>query len=419
MSFFQIRVVGILALLNMLEGFDILVISFTASTISDEWGLSSTSVGILFSSGLAGMAIGSVFLAPLADKFGRRAVILSSLFIVTIGMLLAGLTNTFVQLAIVRFLTGLGVGGALASINVMVAEYSSDKYRGMAISLVQIAYPVGAMLGGAVAALIIVQYGWREVFFVGAGLSIVMIPVVIYFMPESVDYLLVKQPKNALQRVNYLLKRMGHAEVSELVQPVASSGSENNIKESIWSDKYRRTTLLLWLTFFMTMFSLYFVMNWIPKLLVSTGGSTREGISGGLILQIGGITGQLLLGYLASKLKLSKIISFYAFASAIALALFGLYSNELSIAMYVGALVGFFLFGTITGLYALTPMLYEPTLRSTGMGWAIGIGRTGAIISPLLTGVLLDMGWAISTVFFLFAIPVIVAMVSVQLVSKE
>lgn len=425
MSNFQVVAIFILAILNMLEGFDALVISFTGPTIQQEWGLTSTALGALFSAGLMGMAVGSMFLAPLADRYGRRAVILGSLVTVTLGMLISALATSVLEMAVIRFLTGLGIGSALASINIMVAEYSSDKRRGISISVVQIGYPIGAILGGIVAAIIISEYGWQPVFVTGALMSALMIPVVYWRLPESIDYLVARQPENALQGVNHLLTKMGHENVDVLPEKEAKDSGGNAISSvllslrNIWTEEFRHSTLLLWMGFFAIMFSLYFVMNWVPKLLIHAGLSTQEGISGGLVLHIGGITGQLVLGFLSAKMRLNKLLSVYAFVAAIALMVFGVYTGQLNMALIMAGCVGFFLFGTITGLYALTPRIYPATVRSTGMGWGIGIGRIGAILSPSLAGVLLDAGWSLSTLCFVFALPMIVVSVVVILMRNK
>jgi MFS transporter, AAHS family, vanillate permease len=419
MSRFQMVAVLICMLINMLDGFDVLVMAFTAHSISEEWGLSGKTLGILFSSGLFGMAFGAMFLGPLADKYGRRALIITCLVIITTGMLLSSFTESLYQLATMRVITGTGIGGALASVNIITAEYSSDKRRGLAISLVQIGYPLGGILGGGVASLLISDAGWRSVFVFGAALSAIMIPVVMWRLPESIDYLLAKRPSGALQRINHLLRGMRHNEISALPEPELQVIKHKASLRALWGKDLRAATILMWTTFFMVMASLYFVLSWTPKLLVHAGLSTQQGISGGMILHLGGITGQLVLGFISARLNLQKLTGTYMILAAIFISVFAVYSNDLTLAMYAAAFVGFFLMGSITGLYALSPKLYPTDIRTTGMGWAIGIGRIGAIISPFMAGILLDQAWTTSSLFFVFATPMVIAMLAILFIHPD
>ena len=180
----QIIAVAMCVVINMLDGFDVLVMAFTAPEIAREWQLEPQSLGILFSSGLLGMALGSLFIAPLADRVGRRRIILLCLLTISLGMAASAFMNSVASLVSTRIVTGLGIGGMLASITTITAEYSSDARRGFSISLVQSGYPIGATIGGSIAAVLIVQYGWREVFMFGALCSALMIPLVYLLLPE-------------------------------------------------------------------------------------------------------------------------------------------------------------------------------------------------------------------------------------------
>ena len=419
MSRFQIIAVIICMLINMLDGFDVLVMAFTASSISDEWQLSGKSLGLLFSSGLVGMAIGAMFIAPLADVYGRRSLIIACLVIITIGMFLSSFTESLYQLAAMRVFTGTGIGGALASVNIITAEYSSNKRRGIAIAMVQTGYPLGGILGGGIASLLITETGWRSVFVFGAALSAIMIPVVLWRLPESIDYLLAKRPTGALQRINHLLGCMKHEPIASLPEVKSETAPQKANLFSLWTPDYRAATTLMWLTFFMVMASLYFILSWTPKLLVHAGLSAQQGISGGMILHLGGMIGQLALGFMSARFGLQKLMTCYMFLAAVFISVFSVYSNNLTIAMYTASLVGFFVMGSITGLYVLSPKLYPPEIRTTGMGWAIGVGRIGAILSPFIAGVLLDLNWGTTSLFFVFAIPMFIAMLAVVFIYTE
>lgn len=342
MTGFQIFAIGMCALINMLDGFDVLVMAFTASSIGEEWGLSGKSLGTLFSSGLAGMAIGAMFLSSYADVYGRRNLILFCLAIITLGMLLSSLTQSLQQLAACRLLTGIGIGGALASVNIITAEYSSNKRRGLAIATVQTGYPLGGIIGGGVAALLISESGWRSVFVFGGALSLIMIPIVMLRLPESIDYLLHKRPKDSLEKINKVIQKMGYSAISELPAVETTSTQLKASVKSLWLPRYRSATILMWTGFFMVMASLYFVLSWTPKLLEIAGLSKGQGISGGMILHIGGISGQLFLGYIAGRFKLRKVMVVYMFLATVFTCVFGFFSDNLSVSMYLAGVSGFF-----------------------------------------------------------------------------
>lgn len=416
MSRMQIVAVAVCITLNMLDGFDVLVVAFTASAISADWGLSGAQLGVLLSAGLFGMAGGSLFVAPWADRFGRRAIILFCLGVITVGMFLSALAQDMTQLAALRVLTGLGIGGMLASIGVITAEYSSNKWRSTNVSLQTTGYPVGATIGGAIAAVLIAHYGWRSAFVFGAIASALMFPFVLRYLPESMDFLLARRPPGALERINDLLRRMGRAQIAELPAPAkVIEPQSQNLIGGLFSGHMARSTLLIWSSFFLLMFSFYFVMSWTPRLLVSVGLSAQQGITGGVLLNLGGIFGGSLFAYLASRIALRRLTCIYLGMTAVFVILFGLLATALATAFVIALAIGIFLFGAMAGLYSLAPVLYPASVRTTGMGWAIGIGRIGAILSPMIAGLLVDAHWTTASLYVAFALPLLAAVVSVRL----
>lgn len=410
----QIIAVGMCVVINMLDGFDVLVMAFTAPEIAREWQLEPQSLGILFSSGLLGMALGSLFIAPLADWMGRRRIILICLVIISLGMLASAFMNSVASLVSTRIITGLGIGGMLASITTITAEYSSDVRRGFCISLVQSGYPIGATIGGSIAAVLIVQYGWREVFIFGAVSSALMIPLVFLLLPESLDYLITRQPKAALERINELLRRLGKGVLDSLPDPSGLLKPARMPVLGLLTPNLVKTTVLIWLAFFMVMMSFYFVLSWTPTLLTEAGLNVEQGISGGVLVNIGGIIGGVSLGYLTARFTVTKLVAWFMVMCAIAMAAFGLSQSGLTLMLVFGFVIGFFVFGSMIGLYAITPNSYDTSIRNTGMGWAIGVGRIGAVVGPLIAGFLLNRGWSGADCFVVFAVPLIIAMIAVS-----
>ena len=411
MSRFQIVSVAICVVLNMLDGFDVLVMAFTAPAVSADWGLRGAELGFLLSAGLFGMAGGSLFLAPWADRFGRRAIILFCLVVICVGMFLSTVAQGAGQLAAFRVLTGVGIGGMLASLNVITSEYSSKKWRSTAISIQVIGYPIGATIGGTIAALLIAQHGWRSAFLFGAIASLAMIPLLIWRLPESLDFLIATRPAKALQRVNKLLQGMGREPVTQLpdAPPTEQRFVRGNPLSQLFAGGLVRSTLLIWISFFLLMFAFYFVLSWTPKLLVAAGMSNQQGITGGVLLNLGGIIGGVLFAYLSARLNLKRLAATYLIITAGTLILFALFATDLDMAFFIAILIGAFIFGSMAGLYSLAPALYPVGVRTTGMGWAIGIGRIGAMIAPAIVGFLIDGGWKTSDLYYAFAVPLVIA----------
>lgn len=408
MSGFQVLAVTVCLAINMLDGYDVLVMSFTAPFVAEDWALSQTVTGWLLSASLIGMALGSLFLAPLADLYGRRRMTLISLTAVTAGMLASAAAANYPQLIALRFFTGLGIGAMLASLTVVVSEYSSDRRRTLALIILQAGFPAGAMVWGIVAAPIILGYGWRWAFVFGGVLSGLMIPVAMAFLPESLDYLLSSRPPNTLEKVNRTLKRMGKTMVRELGTVTQAKPARAKLNH-LFRHGRGRNTLLIWVCFFCTLLVFYFFMSWTPKLLIDAGLSEQVGLSGGIILNAGAILGGLALGLLASRIRLNWLQSGYALIGGVLMIAFGAYAGELFTALALAFLVGLFGTGCIMGAYAAVPQMYPPEMRTTGTGMAIGVGRWGGVAAPTVAGVLLDAGWTGPDLYLIFAIPLFMA----------
>jgi benzoate transport len=414
MTAHQIVAVVVCVGLNMLDGFDVLVMSFTAAGVSAEWKLSGAQLGVLFSAGLVGMAVGSLFIAPRADRFGRRTVVMASVAIVTLGMLLSGVAQSYVQLGLLRALTGLGIGGILASATVLVAEYSSDKWRNTASYLYTSGYSIGATVGGAIAAVLIGRSGWRAAFEFGAVASFVMLPIAYWGLPESLDFLVTRRPADALRKLNRLLLAMHHTAVDTLpaidavavavpgasgAGPGAPVGSDPGSLRRLFAPHLARSTLLIWIAFFFMMGGYYFVFSWTPKLLTSGGMTAQQGITSGVLLSLGGIVGTVLFAFIARGIEVRWLISF----CLVVMGVFAMMNHDLAVALTAGVALGAMSTSAMAGFYALTPALYAASLRTTGMGWGIGIGRLGAILAPLATGMLIDRGWHSVQLYWVFA----------------
>ncbi|WP_151830836.1 MFS transporter, partial [Acinetobacter ursingii] len=264
MSRYQWFVITICLCLNIIDGFDVMVMAFTAPSVAAEWSLSGAQIGLLLSSGLFGMAAGSIFLAPLADRIGRRLLILICLVIAGLSMIACAFVHSHSLLAALRFITGIGVGGILASSNVLASEYANTRWRSLAVSLMSTGYGIGATLGGILSLVLIEHLGWRSIFMAGGLTTIFMLLVSLWLLPESIDYLFAKKPKQALEKVNAVMQRMGLSTLLVLPHYEKSHKNKGGEIAKLFQGQLGFQTFCLWGAFFMVMFGFYFVMSWTP-----------------------------------------------------------------------------------------------------------------------------------------------------------
>ena len=417
MSRLQIRVVVVCLLLNMADGFDVLVMSFAAPAVADDWGLSGGEIGLLLSAGLVGMAAGSLFLAPVADRLGRRPVLVWSAVLVTVGLALSALAGDYTQLALLRVVTGLGIGAMLPSLTVLVAEYAPPHRRTAVIGWLSVGYPIGGTVGGALAALVIAGYGWRAAFVLGAVLTAILVLLVVVSVPESMAFLARRGTAAARERLERLRARVNlpEAESSETAQGTSTRMSWR----PLFRDGGAVRTIALCVAFAFLMAGFYFVNTWTPRLLQTSGLSTQQGISGGILINLGGILGCVLVALLGMRLAPRPLAVGSALLGAAALTAFGLWASSLESALVLAVVLGIALNAGVVGLYALIPGEFPAEVRTTAAGLGIGLGRVGAIVAPLVTGALVDGGWPIPTIYFLFAVPVLLAAVAAGLVRRR
>ncbi|RSZ61691.1 MFS transporter [Corynebacterium hylobatis] len=412
MSAYQWYIVGLATFLNALDGYDVLAMAFTANSVTEEFGLSGSQLGSLLSAGLIGMALGALILGPLADRFGRRNILIAALVINTIGLALSATAGSATELGLWRVVTGLGIGGILATVTVITSEYSNNRNRGMAVSIYTAGYGLGATLGGLLAAQIIPVFGWRSVFAAGAALTLVSIVFVIVSLPESVDYLRAKRPAGAEAHMLKIAQRIGKPGITGFATPAPGAETRKVRLTDLVTGDFRSTTLKLWAAFFFIMFGFYFANSWTPKLLVESGMTENQGIIGGLALTLGGTFGSLLYGLITVKYNARHTLMVFSVLSAITLVVFITTTSIPALAFFSGVLVGMLINGCMAGLYTVTPQSYPSELRSSGVGWGIGIGRFGAILAPITVGALLDGGWSPTALYSGVAVVVVLAAVA-------
>ncbi len=262
--------------------------------------------------------------------------------------------------------------------------------------------------------LAISRFGWRSAFAIGGLLSLAMVPVAAWRLPESLDFLLARQPAGALKRVNILLAGLRQPPTSALPSGSPTQSRATARLASQLALLVTPTTALAWCVFFSTIAGFYFIVSWTPRLLVAAGLSTTQGLAGGVLLNLGGIAGCGLYAGATSRVDARRLLFFVLIATAILVCAFGLGVSDLSVALGTALLVGTMANAAMAGLYAVGPTLNPAAVRATGMGTAIGIGRAGAILAPVVSGALLDRGWTPTNLYLLFAVPFAVAAIAVR-----
>lgn len=396
MSVLQIVAVAVTIGLNALDGFDVLAISFASPGIAREWGIDRAALGFVLSMELIGMGVGSIALGGLADRIGRRRTLLGCLVVMAIGMLMATQAKNVYALSVWRVVTGFGIGGLLAAINAVAAEFASARRRALSVSLMAIGYPLGAVAGGSIAAALLKQGDWRSVFWFGAAATACYIPLVYFLVPESIEWLCQRQPAKALANVNRTLIRMRHAPVDEL--PVVTAKARNLSVADLFSPQLVKITLLMSFAYFLHIISFYFIVKWVPKIVVDLG-YTVPAAAGVLVwLNVGGATGGATLGLLSLRYSLKGLTIGVLVMSTVMLAIFGHGQSDLAHVALVCAITGFFTNAGIVGLYGILAQVFPTNLRASGTGFAVGTGRAGSVLAPIIAGFLFTAGYSLQYV---------------------
>jgi MFS transporter, AAHS family, 4-hydroxybenzoate transporter len=411
MSSYQIIIVSICFVLNMNDGIDVLVVSFSGADIAKEWALSKTQLGAIFSAGLFGMTAGCLLLAPFGDKIGRRKIFLISLSLITAGMFGVYFTDTYIQIITCRVLTGLGIGGILPTMASTASEFSSNKRRDFNVSLVQAGWPFGAIFTGFFCAWAIPQFGWRFAFLFAAFISMVMLVGVYFFMSDSLEFLIKKQPINALNKINNLLNKMGHPPLTSL--PEKSKLLEKQPITRLFENEFKLDTIKIWIGVFFGFLTLYTLMSWVPNIAKESGMPFQMATYVGIAMNVGAAIGSGTLGLFAAKFGLKRTVMFALFCAFIVMQIFGNITLNLGLIFSIIFLIGIFVQGGFNGMWPVISRVYPSEIRSTGVGFSFGIGRFGAIIGPYIFGMFSDMGFSTAALFIVFSVPLLVTLLCV------
>ncbi|WER50347.1 MFS transporter [Cupriavidus sp. WKF15] len=413
----QILIVAICILITMIDGYEIIVMPFVIPTLAKTWSLSPVEAGYLLSASVLGMALGAILVSPLADRIGRRTQILVCLGFITAGMLLSATSSTLAELIAYRTFAGLFIGGVIASINVLVSEFSSDKHRGVVMGLYGIGLPLGSALAGLIVTPLLASHGWRAPFIFGGMLTLLMMVLVFFVLPESVEYLVDKRPRRALEKYNAIAARLGFPQ-SQALPPASMQAVRNVALRAIFGGGMLRRTICLWIGYAGLTAAFYFANTWTTKIIADSSGNPAFGVRAGMMLMVGGVAAALLFAALSLRFRPVLVTAGVLFGGALSFALYATQIHNVSMALSLAVLVGLFVNGGIVAFYAISPSVYPAVARGTGVGLMIGFGRSIAVIVPIWTGYMLAHGWTPLHLYQFFGGVLAIAGVSIVVLDR-
>jgi MFS transporter, AAHS family, 4-hydroxybenzoate transporter len=410
-SALQKRILALCFLVVAIDGFDTALVGFIAPAVQGTWKLGPAQLTPLMMSGLFGLLIGSFVFGPLSDRFGRKKLLLTTTFLFGIMSIAAGFSETITQLTILRFLTGLGLGGALPNAITLCSEYAPTQRRASLVALMVCGFTVGMAASGFIATAIIPTLGWQWVLFIGGALPLLLVPVLAAQLPESAQFM-VKIGGRAGE-IRSILSRIAPGKLADDSEFKVPEQVEGTPVRQIFANGLGLGTVLLWCTFFMSLLIVYLVGNWLPLILTEAGSSksTASLITTGF--HLGGSVGAIILGRLMDRFDENKVLAI-AYASAAVVILIISQASETIWLVAAGVIAaGFCISGGQVGLNALASGFYPTASRGTGVSWANGIGRSGSIIGSLIGGSLIALGWGPTNIFLLLMIPALLAALAV------
>ncbi len=416
----QQLVVILCASIALLEGFDTQVIAFVVPVVAGKWGLPFSSFGKVFGAGLAGLMVGALTLGPVADRVGRKAVIVASIGFFGLFSLSSAFADSTGALILLRFLTGLGIGGTMPNIIALTAEYAPSRLRATTVSVMFCGFPLGAALGGAVAARIIPHFGWPSIFLVGGMLPLLLTPVLAVVLPESLRFLATRTHlrDRGEKILRGVLGAQRAADVDMAADAVSEPASTTMPVKGLFTEGRARGTMLLWATCFIDLMMMYFMMNWLPTLLKQAGIALDKAIISAALLNLGGVVGSIVLARAIDRWRPGQVLACVYVVTAVCTCAIG-HMTHAPFAVLMGMIfiVGFCLMGGQMSLNVLAADFYPTSMRATGLGWALGVGRIGSIIGPIAGSLLIAFGFDVTSLFTTLAIPGLVAAASVWSLS--
>ncbi|WP_271407581.1 MFS transporter [Pseudomonas sp. Q1-7] len=412
---FHWMVMGWCALLLIFDGYDLFIYGVVLPVLMKEWGLTPLQAGALGSYALFGMMFGALAFGSLADKIGRKKGIAICFVLFSGFTVLNGFASSPTEFGICRFVAGLGIGGLMPNVVALMNEYAPKRLRSTLVAVMFSGYSLGGMLSAGVGIYMLPRFGWEAMFF-AALLPLLLLPLILWRLPESVGFLLrqgrVEQARAILKRIDPQASIGDHDEL--LLNEVKVQGAP--VLELFREGRGLRT-LMLWVAFFCCLLMVYALSSWLPKLMANAGYSLGSSLSFLLALNFGGMFGAIAGGFLGDRFNLPKVVVAFFIVAAVSISLLG-FKSPTPVLYLLIAVAGATTIGTQILLYATAAQFYGLAFRSTGLGWASGIGRNGAIVGPLLGGALLGINLPLQLNFMAFAIPGAIAALAMCFVHQ-
>jgi AAHS family 4-hydroxybenzoate transporter-like MFS transporter len=415
----QKRIVFLCALVAMLDGFDTQAIAFVAPVVASHWGVPVAAFGAVFGAGLAGLMVGALVFGPLADRYGRRRITIVTTAMFGLLTLLTAWADSIGMLLALRFLTGIGLGGAMPNIIALTAEFSPARSRATMVSLMFCGFPLGAVLGGLIASRMIPALGWESTFWLGGALPLLLVPVLHAWLPESIRFMAARG--TAETKLRALMATIVGEDRARSIRFEQNVIVERQITvRGLFGPGRTSKTVLLWVVFFMNLLLLYFLVNWLPSLLRQAGVALDKAIISTALLNLGGIAGALCFARLIDRFGPYKVLPAAYVAAAAATVVVGQATGAgFGALMTMVFIAGFGVIGAQISINALAANSYPAEIRSTGVGWALGIGRAGSVVGPIVGGLLVATGLQVGPLFMIAAVPALLAAVAVLMLAAH
>lgn len=404
------------SLIIIFDGYDLVIYGVVLPVLMQEWGLTPMQAGTLGSYALFGMMFGALIFGPMSDRYGRKRVIAICVVLFSLFTVLNGFARNPTEFGLCRFIAGLGIGGVMPNVVALMTEYSPKKVRTTLVAIMFSGYSVGGMLSAGLGMYLIPAFGWSSVFFI-AGIPLLLLPLVLRSLPESIGFLLhAKRDAEAGIMLSRLEPSFRTSPSDRYSMPTGKTAHVSLV--ALFKERRALSTLMFWVAFFMCLLMVYALASWLPKLMTQAGYGLGSSLSFLLVLNFGAIFGAVGGGYIADRLHLKTVLVVFFVIAAFSISLLG-YKSPTPVLYLLVAAAGATTIGSQILLYAFVAQFYPMAIRSTGIGWASGVGRTGAIVGPILGGTLLAMAMPLHYNFMVFAIPGAIAAVAIALVARS
>lgn len=420
LSRYQWRVVLLCFLIVFLDGLDTAAMGFIAPALSQEWGIDRASLGPVMSAALIGMVFGALGSGPLADRFGRKGVLVGAVLVFGGFSLASAYATNVDQLLVLRFLTGLGLGAGMPNATTLLSEYTPERLKSLLVTSMFCGFNLGMAGGGFISAKMIPAYGWHSLLVIGGVLPLLLALVLMVWLPESARFLVVRnRGTDKIRKTLSPIAPQVVAEAGSFSVPEQKAVAARSVFALIFSGTYGLGTMLLWLTYFMGLVIVYLLTSWLPTLMRDSGASMEQAAFIGALFQFGGVLSAVGVGWAMDRYNPHKVIGiFYLLAGVFAYAV-GQSLGNITVLATLVLIAGMCVNGAQSAMPSLAARFYPTQGRATGVSWMLGIGRFGAILGAWSGATLLGLGWNFEQVLTALLVPAALATVGVIVDRKS